>query len=61
MKTRKNFRDVFKHDGKEAELETGTAVITAITTYPSNINDFYVYYNNPAAKKISFTGGEVPA
>ncbi len=61
MKTRKNIRDVFKHDGKEAELETGTADLTSITTFPGDINDFYVYYTNPADMKISFTYGEEPA
>ena len=58
MKTRKNIRDVFKNDGKEAELETGAAVITSITQYPSELNDFYVYYTYSGPKRISFADGE---
>lgn len=56
MKTRKNIRDVFKHDSKEVEL--ATAVITSITTYPSKTDDFYVFYTYSGSKKISFTDGE---
>jgi hypothetical protein len=58
MKTRKNIRDVFKHDGKESELESGEVVFDEITTFPGDINDFYVYYAFHGDKKISFTYGE---
>jgi hypothetical protein len=61
MKTRKNIRDAFKSNGGDASIadELQTAEITSITTYPSNINDFYVYYTYAAVnKKISFTDGE---
>lgn len=60
MKTRKNIRDAFKYNGggvsKATELET--AVITSITTYPTKLNDFYVYYTYSGTKRISFTDGE---
>jgi hypothetical protein len=63
MKTRKNIRDAFYHNGggasKAAELET--AVITSITTYPTSVeapNDFWVYYTYSGNNKISFADGE---
>lgn len=60
MKTRKNIRDVFKYNGGGASLaaELQTAILTNITTYPNNINDFYVFYTYSGTKKISFTAGE---
>jgi len=60
MKRRKNIRDAFKYNGggvsKTSELQT--AVITSITTYPSDINDFYVYYTYSGTKRMSFSDGE---
>lgn len=63
MKTRRNIQGVFKNDNKESELTSATpAEITSITTYPTDTNDFYVYYTYLSVNyKISFTDGEVPA
>lgn len=60
MKTRKNIRDAFAYNGGGSSLATEleTAVITEITTYPNNVNDFYVFYTYSGTKKISFTNGE---
>jgi hypothetical protein len=60
MKTRKNIRDTFKHNGGGSSLasELKTADITSITTYPGHINDVYVYYTENGEKRISFTDGE---
>jgi hypothetical protein len=60
MKTRKSIRDVFTYNGGGISLanELQTAILTDITTYPTNINDFYVFYTYSGTKKISFTNGE---
>lgn len=59
MKRRKNIRDAFKSDGESVASELKTAVITQITNYPGNINDFFVYYESDGSKRISFTDGSV--
>jgi len=63
MKRRKNIRDAFDYNGGGVSKATEllTAVITSITTYPSNTNDFYVYYTYSGNKKMSFTNGEEAA
>ena len=60
MKTRKNIRDAFKYNGGGSSLASDlqTADITSITSYPGNLDDFYVYYTENGDKRISFTDGE---